>query len=179
MIDFNLIDLFAGLGLLIILLPIIWWRKRTITALLFFSLFWVYLLAVIGVVIFPIVPDPNFSFAHFIKSINIMPFNFGPCQMHSLCFKSIMDNLLLTIPFGFGMTLFIHVRRKYLIWIALAMGFGLELTQFVIGILWRSSFRVVDINDVILNSSGVLIGYAIFKIFAIVIPLHKYMSTPR
>ena len=32
--------------------------------------------------------------------------------------------------------------------------------------MFKSRFRAVDINDVIFNGIGVLIGYAIFRVFA-------------
>jgi glycopeptide antibiotics resistance protein len=39
-----------------------------------------------------------------------------------------------------------------------AIGIGLEMIQFIVGLVWKSEFRVIDINDAILNCSGVVIG---------------------
>jgi glycopeptide antibiotics resistance protein len=48
--------------------------------------------------------------------------------------------------------------------IALLVGFMNETAQFLLMVIWGFSYRVVDINDVILNTIGVLIGYILFLI---------------
>ena len=40
-----------------------------------------------------------------------------------------------------------------------------ETAQFLLMVIWGFSYRVVDINDVILNTIGVIIGYILFLIF--------------
>jgi len=168
MINFSLYHLFIGIGILIIFFPIMWRRKRTISALLIFSLFWFYLITVAAVVIFPIVPDPDFNLVHYLQNINIIPFYFGNCEIIIFCLRGIIDNIFLTIPFGFGVNFLWQVKQRNIFWVAVAIGIGLEMIQFIVGLVWKSEFRVIDINDAILNCSGVVIGYVLFKVFTFV-----------
>ena len=100
-------------------------------------------------------------------SINIIPFYFGSCFMlANLCVRSIIENIILTVPFGFGINFLIQIKSKYFLGLALAVGFVFEFSQLVISIAFRSGFRTVDVNDMILNGTGVLIGYVLFRLFA-------------
>jgi Glycopeptide antibiotics resistance protein len=168
MIYFDIYDFLIGVGLLCILLPVIWRRKHKLSYLFFFSLFWVYLLAVVQAVIFPFVINTTSSTASFTPSINLVPFYFGGCfnNMPAQCTAGIADNILLTIPFGFGINFLARVRPKGIFWLALAVGLGLELAQLCISLLFRSGFRASDINDAIFNAAGVLLGYTFFRVFA-------------
>ena len=167
MVYFDIHDFLIGVGLLAVLLPVVWWRKRNLSYLLFFSLFWVYVLAVVQAVIFPFFINPAPNAADFTPSLNLIPFYFGGCfNMPALCLTGIAENILLTIPCGFGINFLVRIRPKNILWLALAVGFGLELAQLCVTPLFRSGFRAVDINDVILNAAGVLLGYALFRAFA-------------
>jgi glycopeptide antibiotics resistance protein len=168
MVYFDIYDFLIGIGILCVLLPVIWWRKRKLSYLLFFCLFWVYILAVVQAVIFPFVINTTPSAAGFTPSINLIPFYFGGCfnNMPALCAAGIADNILLTLPGGFGINFLARVRPKGIFWLALVVGFGLELVQLCISLLFRSGFRAIDINDAIFNAAGVLLGYALFRAFA-------------
>jgi glycopeptide antibiotics resistance protein len=165
-INFDGHDYLIGIGILVVLLPILWWRKRNPSTILFFSIFWVYLLVVVQAVLFPIVIDTTYSGGIFTPSLNIIPFYFGPCQMPELCVRSVIDNIILTIPFGFGINFLVRVKPKSFLWLAVAVGFGFELSQLALSIAFRSGFRAVDINDALFNAAGVLLGYACFRAFA-------------
>jgi glycopeptide antibiotics resistance protein len=161
-------DLLIGIGFLVVLLPILWWRKHNLSYLLFFSIFWVYLLAVVQVVFFPIVTNTDYGSATFTPSINLIPFYFGSCfnNMPELCVRGIIDNIFLTIPFGFGVNFLARVKPRNIFWLAIAVGLGFEFSQLMLSIAFRSGFRAVDINDAIFNATGVLLGYALFGTFA-------------
>ncbi|HEX7568328.1 MAG TPA: VanZ family protein [Anaerolineaceae bacterium] len=168
LIYFDKYDFLIGIGILVVLLPILWWRKRNLSYLLFFSLFWVYLLAVVAVVCFPIAINADSGGATFTPSINLIPFYFGSCfsNMPELCVRGIIDNIIFTIPFGFGVNFLVRVKPGNFFWLAIAVGLGFEFSQLMLSIAFRSGFRAVDINDVILNATGVLLGYALFRAFA-------------
>ena len=167
MVYFDVYDFLIGVGLLCALLPVIWWRKRKFSYLLSFSLFWVYILVMVQAVIFPFVINTAGSAASFIPSINLIPFYFGGCfNMPAQCIAGIVDNILLTIPFGFGINFLTRVRPRNIFWLALGVGLGCEISQLCISMLFRSGFRAIDINDVIFNAAGVLMGYALFRAFA-------------
>ena len=167
MVYFDVYDFLIGVGLLCVLLPVIWWRKRKFSCLLFFSLFWVYILVMVQAVIFPFVINTTGSAASFIPSINLIPFYFGCCfNMPAQCTTGIVDNTLLTIPFGFGINFLARVRPRNIFWLALGVGLGCEISQLCISMLFKSGFRAIDINDVIFNTAGILMGYAFFRAFA-------------
>jgi glycopeptide antibiotics resistance protein len=166
-VDFDGNDLLIGIGILCVLLPVLWWQKRSLSYLLFFSVFWVYLLAVVAVIIFPFVIDTDYAGTKFTPDINLIPFYFGECfRLANVCVKLIIDNITVTIPFGFGINFLVKIKPKKIVWLALAVGFTFEFLQLIISLVFRSGFRATDINDVILNGTGVLIGYALFRSFA-------------
>jgi len=138
-------------------------------------------MGVVSVVVFPFpidIPNPNFK-----PSINLIPFYFGSCfdYLPALCLRNIYENILLTIPFGFGISFVMQFKPKNIIWLALAVGFAFELTQLIISLLFRTAFRSVDINDLILNAIGVLLGYGIFKIFGwlYLFVTHRFSIQPK
>ncbi len=163
MIDFNNTHLLIGVVALVVALIILWRQNKSFSYLFFFSVFWIYLMGVVSVVAFPFpigYPNPDFK-----PSVNFIPLNFGDCSYLILCLRNIYENILLTIPFGFGISFIARINPKNIFWLAIAVGFTFELVQLIISFAIRSSFRVVDINDVILNATGVLLGYGIFRIF--------------
>ena len=164
LIWFDELDLLIGLVVLLVLLPILWWRKRSLSYLLFFSIFWLYILAVIRAVFFPVAINTDHNGA-FSLSINLIPFYFRDCSMLILCVRGIIENIILTIPFGFGINFLTRIKQRNIFWLALTVGLGFELYQLLISLVFRSGFRTVDINDSILNGTGVLLGYALFRAF--------------
>src|SRR5258706_4037002 len=163
MVYFTAVDLFVGLIVLFIILTVLWKQKRSFAYMFFFSVFWIYLMGVFSVVVFPFpigVGNPNFK-----PSINLIPLHFGDCSFVMLCIRNIYENVLLTMPFGFGISFIARIKSQNILWLALAVGFSFEITQLVISLIFKSAFRSVDINDVILNAIGVLLGYGVFRIF--------------
>lgn len=166
LIRFDERDFLIGIGVLCALLPVFWWRKRSFSYLLFFSVFWVYLLMVVRTVIFPIAINVDYSSPRIMPRINLIPFYFSYCAILRLCIMETVGNVILTIPLGFGINFLVQVKSKKLLLLALAIGLGFEFSQLLISLAFRSGFRTIDINDVMLNFIGVLIGYELFKAFA-------------
>jgi glycopeptide antibiotics resistance protein len=50
--------------------------------------------------------------------------------------------------------------------LAPAIGLALELSQLLVVLVFKSRFHAIDINDAMFNGLGVLIGYAIFRVFS-------------
>jgi len=163
LIYFSWTHIVFGLLGLALMLVILWKRKKSRSYLLMFSIFWIYMMGVVSVVAFPFpvgVANPGFK-----PSINLIPFNFGHCALATLCIQNIYRNILLTIPFGFGISFIFRVKPGNIFWWAVAVGSTFEFVQLIISFVIQSSFRVIDINDVILNAIGVLLGYGTFRIF--------------
>ena len=73
-------------------------------------------------------------------------------------------NFLLTIPFGIGLGYLKKPRfLKMCLW-ALLVGLSLDGIQLVVKLATGTFYHAVDINDVILNSLGVLFGYFLYWI---------------
>lgn len=173
-LDFFPLPFLAGLGILLVLILILRLTKRSWSYLFFFSTFWIYLLFMIGLIVFPIplsapleISKIGLSFQSALERIHLIPHNYSNFDFYPGYFKfEIIGNILLTIPFGFGVIWVYPSVSNKILPVALAVGLLNETAQFLLLVLWGFGFRVVDINDVFLNASGVFIGYLLYKIFS-------------
>jgi len=121
-------------------------------------------------VFFPIEISGSFSDARrhlpILSSINFVPFYFGQFGLTIGGLKSLLYNLLLTVPYGFGINFLTRMNAKKIVRVSIFLGFGLEIAQLLLSFALRYPSRVVDINDTIFNAFGVLLGYGLFKLFA-------------
>ncbi len=115
-------------------------------------LFIIYILILFYIVTFQ---DSGFGTSNFTPFKEIFRYHLGS----SLFFKNIVGNLLLFIPFGF---LVAYYLKNYKLWLVLILSFisslAIEVTQYKIG-------RVFDIDDIILNVLGGVIGFMLFVAF--------------
>ena len=96
------------------------------------------------------------------------------CQLRSLFLEPDFDmlsvqrygNLLLGVPFGFGVLFVSSVPSRRVIPLGLGFALGLELLQLIIGLIYGFPYRVIDINDVLLVFAGVVLGYLALRITA-------------
>lgn len=173
LLDFGVMEWLIGVAVLIVLIPILWKRKHIPSYLFFFSVFWVYLLIVVDVTIFPIpIPDAEMfltkqQFTFILSHVNFEPFKYlsDPYVNPYVVFLEIVQNILLTIPFGFGVSFIAQFKARDFLWLAIAVGLVIEIAQLVIS-LGVGVYRTVDITDVLLNATGVLLGYLYFRAFA-------------
>lgn len=106
--------------------------------------------------------------AYIVTSKQIIYFesNFTPFQeilrydfASPLFFKNIIGNILLFIPLGFLIAYKLNIKHFYsIILLSLYFSVCIESIQLIIG-------RVFDIDDILLNTIGGIIGYLIFQIF--------------
>jgi len=159
-----------ALGVLLVVLVIVWRRQCSLSYLLCLAVFGVYLLFALDVTFFPIRIDATYSDgmtpAQFTRSINLISFKFNLSELPNIVLMQIFQNVLLTVPFGFGVNFVTQVTGRSILWLAVAVGLGIEAGQLIISLLLRYPYRIIDINDALLNASGVLIGYGIFRVFA-------------
>lgn len=171
MLEFFPFPLLGSLGILIILL-ILLWRKRIPAYLFCFAVFWLYLLFVVNVTIFPMpLPEamaPRSQVTYILSHVNLVPFYFGDLfNAHpNVIFFEIFGNILLTAPFGFGIPFLAPFKPKNFPWLAVGVGLAIETAQLGFSLLIGGIYRSVDINDVLLNATGALLGYALFRGFA-------------
>lgn len=171
----------VALVVLVLATLAVWLRSKNGYLTFFSFIFGIYLLRVVDVVVFPL--SIGYDIPDFKPNINLVPFDFGSCDSFSreLCIREIYQNILLTIPFGFGVNFIARIKPKNILWLALGVGFAFESIQLVISVVFRSPFRAVDINDLILNATGVLLGYGIFRVFGAIYfyVVQKFQSQPR
>ncbi len=160
-------------GLIALAVVLAFQSKRHSRTYLFFSgIFGIYLLMVAAVTLFPIpLPRPGAqrsSVAHILAQINLIPLDFHRLFRYSRIwiFLEIFGNILMTIPYGFGLPFLTQIRPKKFIWAAMAIGFTIETTQLLLALIIGASYRQTDINDFLLNTLGALIGYGLFQGFA-------------
>jgi glycopeptide antibiotics resistance protein len=111
--------------------------------------------------------------------ISLLPFFLGYGLTPALLVNIVL-NVILTIPFGFGLNFLARLRPLSWIFLSLLVGGGIESTQLAISILLRYTYRVIDIHDAFANTLGVLLGYALFLLFALAVRLLlRVLPQPR
>jgi glycopeptide antibiotics resistance protein len=161
------------LGILILLGMLVILRRssrHSLAYLVCFSFFWVYIMAGLDKTFFPL--QVNGLFVDVMRQqplfsqVNLVPFHFSTHGLSVPGYLGLLYNILLTIPCGFGLNFLRRLRVKDVLWLSIAVGFGIEAVQFVLTLILRYPYRVVDINDAILNAFGVWVGYAVFRAIA-------------
>lgn len=112
--------------------------------------------------LFQIVTAQDVSFG----GVNIIPFKeiFRYEAGTYLFYKNILGNVLLFLPFGFFVGYFIKVKNvSVMLLLTFIVSLSIETIQLSIG-------RVFDVDDVILNVLGGLIGFILYKVLNKVIP---------
>ena len=154
-----------SLGILLLLVALVRLGRRRYGFVYLFvlAIFWVYALMVIGMTLFPIVIDNEVRLP---LRINLVPFYIGqPTRFTYMRVLETVANLLMTVPFGLLLPLLRPICPRRFPLVALGLGFGLELAQLLIALLTgNGSFRVTDINDVLLNGLGAMLGYGLFRL---------------
>ena len=76
-----------------------------------------------------------------------------------LFFKNVVGNMLMFLPFGFFVSYFLKIAKAKIIFcLSIIVSLTIEVTQLIIG-------RVFDVDDIMLNVVGGLVGYLIYRIF--------------
>lgn len=101
-----------------------------------------------------------------LSHVNIIPFKYFTFFNTYVVFLEIIQNILLTIPFGFGIRFITQFNARDFFWLAIMAGLVIESAQLVISLGIGGPYRVVDITDMLLNTLGALIGYSFFKMFS-------------
>lgn len=130
---------------------------------IFMLLFLIYILCMFQVVTFE---DQSLYIAgnNLIPFKEIMRYKLGS----HLFFKNVIGNIVLFIPYGIFVSLYTKLDKPFHAFcLVLFASVTVEITQLAIG-------RVFDIDDIILNSIGGLIGYWIYRVITTI-----YDSLPK
>jgi glycopeptide antibiotics resistance protein len=158
---------FAVLPLLLLFLR---WRGKSAGYLLCFALFFLYGWSVLTYTIFmfaPSVSGPDiFDSVRWFEIINFVPAVIsGTFNVRS---DQVYGNFLLGVPFGVGFPFVARTSRRVALLAGLGLATGLELAQLLLGMLvFRSPYRIIDIDDVLLVFTGSLAGHAALWIAAL------------
>lgn len=144
---------------IILLIPVFWGlnkvRFHSIKKTIFYFVFATYLSAV-----YLFVGMPTLQFMRFELSLTLIPF-----LPMIADFKNTILNILLFVPLGI---LLPFLWKKYnTLKATLMFGFGMSLSIEILQIL---TYRATDINDIIANTLGAVLGYFIFSITSHIIP---------
>lgn len=121
---------------------------------------WYFLLAVYLSAIYAVVGLPDICYVRFDVHINLVPFAY----MFSDYGNSLL-NVLLFVPLGFLLPVFCR-RYRNLGWTTL---FGLILS-LVIELMQIFTLRATDINDLMTNTTGTVLGWLLGRIFIRFVP---------
>jgi glycopeptide antibiotics resistance protein len=153
--------------------------KKHIKILILFTIFYIYLFKVLDYTLFQFqsliflklfMPNLILNGQEAGESLNLIPL----VTLTAEDLKTSLLNILLFVPFGFGLPFIINLGMKKIVVIGLIFSLGIEFLQLITGLIANITFRVTDINDVIFNTVGVVIGYFLFIGFKkAVVPLVK------
>jgi len=136
--------------------------------LLCVALFTIYTVEVIKQILFPIPVDgliaQDFATIPFWSFTNWVPLR--DLLSEAVDQRQILLNVVVGIPFGFGA--WFVMRQPNIVKVAgigLAASLLAEALQAIIGSQVGFMYRVVDVNDVILNLAGILLGIGLFLVF--------------
>lgn len=142
-------------------------RQKSAAYLLFFTIFYIYLLAVLNYTLFQFqslillkhfAPDLILNGIAHAKAVNLVPL----VTLTRKALKTSLLNILLMVPFGFGLPFITDLRMKGVVVAGVLLSVSIECLQFLTGFLAHITFRVADMNDVLFNAVGVVAGYLLF-----------------
>lgn len=104
------------------------------------------------------------------NSLNLIPFDFQRLITHYqlgqvsawMVFWQTIGNILIMIPFGIGIGWLTKARGWRVLSRLFLVGILPEVLQLIFLLLGIGNQHIIDVNDLILNILGVLIGYGIF-----------------
>lgn len=113
-------------------------------------IFGIYILCLFQVVTFQ--DDVTWATNNFIPFKEIMRYNITS----RLFFKNVLGNMIMFLPFGFFVSYYLKSEKLTLpLFLILIASISIEVVQLLIG-------RVFDVDDIILNILGGLLGYAVY-----------------
>ncbi len=142
-------------------------KRKSITYLFFFTIFCIYLYKVLDYTLLRFqsllllkyfMPNIMLNGIRAGKSLNLIPL----VTLRLVDVKTSLFNILMMIPFGFGLSFITNLSRRQIIIIGLLFSIAIEFLQFITGFMAKITFRVADINDLIFNTIGVTVGYILF-----------------
>lgn len=113
--------------------------------------FLIYIISLFYVVTFQ---DVSWSTSNFIPFKEMFRYRI----FSTMFFKNVIGNMIMFLPYGFFISYILKLDKKKIVLIlSLLISITIEVTQLIIG-------RVFDVDDILLNVVGGLLGYFIYRI---------------
>ena len=113
--------------------------------------FLIYIISLFYVVTFQ---DVSWSTSNFIPFKEMFRYR----VFSTMFFKNVIGNMIMFLPYGFFISYILKLDKKKIVLIlSLLISITIEVTQLIIG-------RVFDVDDILLNVVGGLLGYFIYRI---------------
>lgn len=130
-------------------------KKFVLYEELFLLFFVMYILCLFQVVTFQ---DVSWSGSNFIPFREILRYRVGS----KLFFRNIFGNILLFMPYGFFTAYYLKIKKPWVsIILVLVASLSIEIIQLLIG-------RVFDVDDILLNLIGGLLGFYVYHILDLI-----------
>jgi glycopeptide antibiotics resistance protein len=160
-------------------------KKIPLIKHIIYFLFYIYLVGVLSLTFFPLpiqkelikeMRTENYFRNNFIPFLDL--YNMINMKLHTVPIRQIGGNLILLLPLGYFLpVIFKRISNfKKVLLICFICSLGIELMQYCISSILGFTYKISDINDVILNTTGAILGYLIFKFLSPYI--EKYVNTP-
>jgi glycopeptide antibiotics resistance protein len=144
---------------------IIFFGKTLISREVIVNLLFLYLCYVIYVTSFPM----TYIFYSFNRTVNLIPLVKSISMIQNAITLGVMvrdvvinllGNLLLLVPLGFFLPVLSEKSRSAfkIIGLGFVVSLSIEMSQFILAV------RIFDVDDILLNTLGALLGYSIFKL---------------
>ncbi|MGF7400821.1 VanZ family protein [Thermoanaerobacterium thermosaccharolyticum] len=153
---------------------------KNIVMVTFITGFIIYAIELISIVFFPITfypPMPNY-----VPNVNIVPLKdiiiLMRTQPINIVIKNVVGNIILFIPFGFFVPIIYRNMNKfnYTLLLGLCFSVFIEIVQFIIDYLTKYPNHTSDINDVLLNIIGLVLGFIIQRGIREISFMAKYIN---
>ena len=162
----------AGADILAVWIIISSLRGYSFAKRLFIGIFIVYMTSLVAVTIFPVIYSKDLIPTAHLK-LELIPFGttvhyikgaFDGYSPVNYVVMQLLGNILMTIPLGIMLPFLINDKeKKVYMAAALIIPVSIELSQLVMGFVTQTMYRTVDIDDVMLNFLGIIIGYRIYN----------------
>ncbi|WP_066389419.1 VanZ family protein [Neobacillus mesonae] len=152
-------------------------KELSLWRIFLFATFFIYISVVIGLTLFPIPVGShllsvlrgnsyfsNNNFIPFKSIIETASLHIRTANWYQLI-RQLGGNLFLLFPLGIYLPLLFKLRFKTLLLLGIGSSLSIEMLQFLIGRMIQLNYRSIDVDDLILNSAGAVIGYLMMKYF--------------
>lgn len=144
-------------------------KIELIKALFYFSVIFIYSLTLFP---FPFYVYPHMERGDAFQLMNLTPFTTIYSSLthfnYMVPLRNIVGNILLFMPLGFSIPLRFKVNK---FWKVILLGFFISFLVEVIQLF--TSIRSFDVDDLILNTLGAVIGFVLYRLFDKVRPSTK------